>query len=79
MIIRQKAITVDAVQWTGENIEEIAEFVGNRFWYQDDDAIVITRDSCVQFYTNNSDWLVKLGNGLIFAYPKCVFEQLYVI
>ena len=78
---RNRPTLVDAVQWTGRNIEEIRELaalVVNGQWcvssqWQEGDTLVIETDA--SDVANPGDWVVRHPCGKLEAYTPDAFEQ----
>lgn len=76
----KKPIKVQAVQWTGDNYEEIADFVGGirSVYHLNDEYIIISYqtlkgDHCLR----NGDWIIREVNGDIHRCEPDIFEKTY--
>lgn len=73
----KKPVKVQAVQWTGDNYEEIADFIGGvRYIYHLNDEYIISyqkRDHCLR----NGDWIIREVNGDIHRCDPDIFEKTY--
>lgn len=69
-----KRAVVDAIQWTGDNWEEIQTFAG--------EEPVSTADNLLffeDFFVVESDWLIKTSNeGNVFLCDDALFKDLFI-
>ena len=83
MKYRKKSVVIDAVQWRGNNTEEISSFVDNN-WKGVDKKLCtfIENDLIITTLVGNiivdiNDWIIKSPvGGFCFCRPD-VFEQTY--
>jgi len=67
MLYRKKPVVIDAVQWNGSNLEEIAKLGGAREYEQDflgDDLIIHTLEGDMKAY--KGDWIIKGVKGELY-------------
>ena len=74
----KKPVKVQAVQWTGNNYEELADFIGHvRSVYNlNYEYIIIDMlegDCCLR----NGDWIICGVNGEIYSCESDIFEKTY--
>lgn len=74
----KKPVKVQAVQWTGNNYEEIADFIGHvhSVYYLTDEYIIIDTpegDRCLR----KGDWIIQDVNGELYPFKPDIFEQTY--
>ena len=73
---RNKPTEVDAIQWTGHNWQEVAEFMGGRVELSDLGAVIVeVYDG--EFHAEPYDWILKTWNGSFKYLRPHVFEELY--
>lgn len=91
MIYELKSKTVEAIQWTGNNLEEIMSFLGSEFSYQDNTAYFTAKFSydpssrkLFIFSLNNgqlevtvNDYIVKNAFGEYYPCRRSIFEKAY--
>ena len=73
---RKKPVTVEAVQWTGKNIDEVKEFVKG--------SMISFEKNFITIHTLEGDMLTSVGDYIIMGvhgdYYPCkpyIFEQTY--
>lgn len=75
----KKPVKVQAVQWTGDNYEELADFVGHiRFTYSLDKDSVIIETLEGDHYARKGDWIIRGINGEFYPCKPDIFEKTYV-
>lgn len=68
-------VKVQAVQWTGDNYDEISSFTnGNIFQY--DETVVIKTRAGYQ-YVEKADWIIRDVNGGFYLCTPNIFEKTY--
>ena len=75
----KKPVKVQAVQWTGDNYEEIANFVGHssfRHSFEKDSVIIETLEG--SHYARKGDWIIRGINGEFYPCKPDIFEKTYV-
>ena len=84
MKFRKKPVTIDAVQWTGENLSEILEFTNHydiRLQNIDVDGVektelyINTLEGCM--HASEGDWIIKGVQGEFYPCKPDVFEETY--
>lgn len=74
----KKPVQVQAVQWTGDNCEEIAHFVGHiSFPYSFDKGSVIIETLEGNHYARKGDWIIRGVNGEYYPCKPDIFEKTY--
>lgn len=74
----KKPVKVQAVQWTGANYKEIADFVGHiRFTYSLDKYSVIIETLEGDHYARKGDWIIRGVNGEFYPCKPDIFEKTY--
>lgn len=77
MKYRKKPITIEAVQWTGRNIEEIERFTGNKARYN----LVLNTFEIETLegtmIANVDDYIIKGVKGEFYPCKPDIFEQTY--
>jgi len=81
MKFRKKPVEIEAVQWTGENIEEMTEHlegavVGNLGFIVEDAPITITTLEG-DHRADIGDWIIKGVKGEFYPCKPDIFEQTY--
>ena len=74
----KKPVKVQAIQWTGDNYEELADFVGHiRFTYSLDKDSVIIKTLEGDHYPRKGDWIIRGVNGEFYPCKPDIFEKTY--
>lgn len=74
----KKPIQVQAVQWTGDNYEEIANFVGRIGFpcsFDKDSVIIETLEN--DYYAIKGDWIIRGIDGKFYLCDPDIFEKTY--
>ena len=75
----KKPVKVQAVQWTGDNYKEIADFIGHvRSVHHLNDEYVIIDMLEGGYCLRNGDWIIRGVNGEIYSCESDIFEKTYV-
>lgn len=76
MKFRKKPVTIEAVQWTGDNVEEIGEFLAGVHWATaGHNAVIPTLEGDMAASPN--DWIIKGVKGEFYPCKPDVFEATY--
>lgn len=76
MRFRKKPVVIDAVQWTGENRDEIFQFVGRDAEWGDRTGMVIkTLEG--QHIASEGDWIIKGVHGEFYPCKPDIFDKTY--
>ena len=76
MKFRKKPITIEAIQWTGDNIEEIGEFLAGVHWATAGrNPVIPTREGDMTVSPN--DWIIKGVAGEFYPCKPDIFEATY--
>lgn len=60
MQIRTLPVLKDAIQWTGDNLQEVKDFIGTLLiGHEKDRGIIIITTSQGNRLLNQSDWIIK--------------------
>lgn len=85
-LYRKKPVVIQAVQWTGENVAEIWDWVGegrvSLVGSQYSDELVIRtledgRDNQVDHVASLNDWIIRGVSGEIYPCKPDIFEATY--
>lgn len=76
MKFRKKPVVIDAIQWTGDNIEEIGEFLAGVHWATAGrNAVIPTREGDMAASPN--DWIIKGVAGEFYPCKPDIFAATY--
>lgn len=74
----KKPVQVQAIQWTGDNYEEIIDFVGSAsFPYSFDDGEIIIETLEGAVAARRGDWIIRGVNGEFYPCKPDIFEKTY--
>lgn len=71
----KKPVTIDAVVWTGSNVEEIAEFVGPHGLMRDFTLIIKTLEG--EHIATEGDYIIKGVKGEFYPCKADIFAMTY--
>ena len=72
---RKKPVEIEAVQWTGGNLEEIEEFAGNSLAYIEQHVIIKTLEGCMR--ASKGDYIIKGIAGEFYPCKPDIFKATY--
>ena len=88
MKYRKIPVTIEAIQWNGENIKEVKEFAGGNalFHYQytaitpDQPNINLVLNTLEgQMQASKGDWIIKGTDNEIYCVKPWIFEKTYEV
>lgn len=90
MKVRKKPVVVEAIQWTGDNLSDIQEFVGDSLLLHEHDyrtsnsiRTVVTGISIHtlegEHYASIGDYIIKGVQGEFYPCKSDIFEQTYEV
>lgn len=78
---RKKPVVIDAVQYTGKNVDEILDFArAHAQWQYPHDRMVLSTLENLQgefFEVSKGDWVIKGVKGEFYPCKPDIFEQTY--
>lgn len=79
MKFRKKPVVIEAVQWTGKNIDEIREFMGIALVINpiDPKCFIQVRTLEGNLHASDGDWIIKGVKGEFYPCKPDIFEQTY--
>lgn len=75
MKFRKKPVVIDAIQWSGHNIEEIMDFVGNKFNARLGDIYILTLEG--EHLASRGDFIIKGVAGEFYPCKPDIFAATY--
>jgi hypothetical protein len=76
MKFRKKPVVIEAIQWTGDNYDEVGDFLGLYATAQvDDDFIIPTLEG--EMRAAPGDWIIKGVKGEFYPCKPDIFEETY--
>lgn len=71
----KKPVKVQAVQWTGDNYDEISSFTNGDFCQYDEIIVIMTNAGWR--YIEKADWIIRGVNGEFYPCKPDIFEKTY--
>jgi hypothetical protein len=76
MKYRKKPVVIDAIQWNGENLEEVKDFFDGTAWGYSVDTIAIpTLEGTME--ASKGDYIIKGIKGEFYPCKPDIFEATY--
>ena len=75
----KKPVKIDACQWTGDNVEEIKEFVEPIAEYLEDEQVILIHTLEGDMKANVGDYIIKGVKGEFYPCKPDIFEETYNI
>ena len=75
MKFKKKPVTIDAIQWNGENTEEVSKFVGEALTIDTTDLKINTLEGTMT--ASVGDFIIKGVKGEFYPCKPDIFEQTY--
>lgn len=72
---RKKPLEIEAIQWDGNNTEQVLDFTGHWAYLYGDQITITNFNSSAK--ANKGDWIVKDVNGEFKPVKDSVFKQTY--
>lgn len=72
---RKKPIVIEAVQWTGGNVNEIRQFTGVGATLHSGELLIETLEG--RLHASYNDWIIKGVKGEFYPCKPDIFEQTY--
>ena len=85
-IFRKKPVEIEAVQWTGENLDRVMEFCAGNASYQlmhkgNSELVIATledgSDGEAKHVASRGDWIIKGVKGEFYPCKPDIFEATY--
>jgi len=81
MKFRKKPVEIEAIQWTGDNMEAISQFVGEDLVPMEDEHEAQTKIGIVTLEgvmtASIGDWIIKGVNGEFYPCKPDIFQKTY--
>ena len=76
---RKKPVVIEAVQWTGDNWDEIAKFYPNNLMYDypASKRTIVIQTLEGQTRADQNDWIIKGTRGEFYPCKPDIFEATY--
>lgn len=82
MKYRKKPVVIDAVQWSGNNLNEILDFMKDKQpnYYEDDEKKLLTIQTLEgNMIASVGDYIIKGVQGEFYPCKPDIFEQTYEV
>lgn len=76
MKFRKKPVTIDVIQYTGNNKQEIKDFTNNATMIEIKKSLSIKTDMGWQD-ANPGDWIIKEQSGMFYSVENDIFKKEY--
>ena len=76
---RKKPVVIEAIQWTGENADEVGAFFGNKelhFGLHGERWSILTLEGTME--ADCGDWIIKGVKGEFYPCKPDIFEATYM-
>jgi len=78
MKFRKKPVVIDAIKWTGENFDEVKEFVGESlFGYNPETLDLVIKTLEGEHLASKGDWVIKGIKSEIYPCKPDIFAMTY--
>jgi hypothetical protein len=86
MRFRKRPVEIDAVQWTGDNLDQVMQFCEGNATYElmargNSELVIATledgQDKIAQHIASRNDWIIRGVQGEYYACKPDIFEQTY--
>jgi len=71
---RKKPVVIDAIRWTGDNVQEIDQFV-KQYWWNDGQLVLPTLEG--EHVATVGDYIIKGVKGEFYPCKPDIFEATY--
>jgi hypothetical protein len=80
MKFRKKPVVIEALQWTGDNIDEVSSFLPSITYHgtdgkKDGNLLISTLEGKIR--ASRNDWIIKGVNGEFYPCKPDIFEKTY--
>ena len=72
---KETAPPIEAVLWTGENLEEVDAFMGGIHTFEEARVVIVTLEGTM--YGDPGDWIIKGVKGEFYPCKPDIFDELY--
>ena len=72
---RKKPVVIQAIQWTGDNFDEIIQFCSRAVSRKDMSLIIHTLEGDME--ASKGDWIIRGVKGEFYPCKQDIFEQTY--
>ena len=76
MKYRKKPVVIDAVQWTGDNVTAMTEFIDARKW-EYGNGLMVFHTLEGDHTANPGDWIIRGVQGEFYPCKPDIFEETY--
>ena len=71
----KKPVVIEAVQWTGDNHQEVAKFIGIPYPLNDGNPVIQTLEG--DMTASKDDWIIRGVKGELYPCKPDIFEASY--
>jgi hypothetical protein len=77
MRYRKKPVVIQAVQWTGQNIHSLNDFMGDTLIYENQNVYINTLEG--KMHASVNDYIIRGVQGEFYACKPDIFEMTYEV
>jgi hypothetical protein len=77
MKYRKKPVVIQAVQWTGQNIHALSDFMGDVLIYENQNVYINTLEG--KMHASVNDYIIRGVQGEFYACKPDIFEMTYEV
>ena len=77
---KKKPVIVEAIQWNGDNLDEVDKFIGNPHdWFYNKNSRKVLTIRTFEGYTDADlhDWIIKGTAGEFYPCKPDIFKEIY--
>ena len=74
---RKKPVVIEALQWTGSNLAEITQFVGDALRIDSGEVYILTLEG--EHHASIEDYIIKGVKGEFYPCKPDIFKQTYEV
>lgn len=72
---RKKPVVIEAIQWTGGNVDDIGRFIGKGLVMERGKLVIATLEG--EMTASKGDWIIKGVQGEFYPCKPDIFEMTY--
>ena len=77
MKFRKKPVVIDAILWSGKNLEEARSFIQSYILFSEDFSQLIIQTLEGDMWAFPGDWIIKGVNGEFYPCKPDIFQKTY--
>ena len=77
MKFRKKPVVIDAILWSGKNLEEARSFIQSYIFFSEDFSQLMIQTLEGDMWAFSGDWIIKGVNGEFYPCKPDIFPKIY--